>query len=48
MAKVMRHMLLKGNLLSDENTDPIDHPFVEVFFNEYDNSGSYSLKQNFN
>ena len=38
----------EGNLLSDENTDPIDHPFVEVFFNEYDNSGSYSLKQNFN
>ena len=44
----LERLFFNSNLLSDENTDPIDHPFVEVFFNEYDNSGSYSLKQNFN
>ena len=34
----------EGNLLSDENTDPIDHPFVEVFFNEYDKGNSNTFK----
>jgi len=34
--------------LRDASTDPIDHPFVEIFFDEYDNSGIYSLKQTFN
>ena len=38
----------EDNLLSDGSTDPIDHPFVDVFFNEYDHSGQYSLKQTFN
>ena len=38
----------ESNLLSDASTDPIDHPFVDIFFNEYDNSGLYSLKQTFN
>ena len=38
----------EGNLTSDMSKEPIDHPFVEIFFDEYDNSGSYSLKQTFN
>ena len=38
----------EGNLLRDASTDPVDHPFVDIFFNEYDNSGLYSLKQTFN
>ena len=38
----------EGNLSRDASTDPIDHPFVDIFFNEYDNSGIYSLKQTFN
>ena len=38
----------EDNLLSDASTDPIDHPFVDIFFNEYDHSGQYSLKQTFN
>ena len=38
----------EDNLLSDASTDPIDHPFVDVFFNEYDHSGQYSLKLTFN
>ena len=44
------HILVhgQGNLLRDASTDPVDHPFVDIFFNEYDNSGLYSLKQTFN
>ena len=38
----------EGILLRDASTDPIVHPFVEIFFDEYDNSGIYSLKQTFN
>ena len=38
----------ESNLSTDTSNDPIDHPFVEVFFNEYDESGEYSLKQTFN
>ena len=38
----------ESNLSTDMSKDPIDHPFVEVFFNEYDDSGEYSLKQTFN
>ena len=38
----------ESNLTSDQNIDPVDHPFVDIFFYEYDNSGSYSLKQTFN
>ena len=38
----------ESNLTSDDNIDPVDHPFVDIFFYEYDNSGQYSLKQTFN
>ncbi len=38
----------ESNLSSDHNIDPVDHPFVDIFFYEYDNSGQYSLKQTFN
>ena len=37
----------ESNLSTDTSNDPIDHPFVEVFFDEYDESGEYSLKQTF-
>ena len=35
----------ESNLTTDDNIDPVDHPFVDIFFYEYDNSGQYSLKQ---
>ena len=38
----------ESNLTTDDNIDPVDHPFVDIFFYEYDNSGQYSLKQTFN
>ena len=38
----------ESNLTTDQNNDPVDHPFVDIFFYEYDNSGQYSLKQTFN
>ena len=38
----------ESTLSTDTSNDPIDHPFVEVFFDEYDESGEYSLKQTFN
>ena len=38
----------ESNLTTDDNLDPVDHPFVDIFFYEYDNSGQYSLKQTFN
>ena len=48
IADAFETYVAESNLTTDDNIDPVDHPFVDIFFYEYDNSGQYSLKQTFN